>query len=180
MSSSELSDEDGDSPVDVFAASLARLDVPLVRVASDDAPSTLAGLVEAPAVGTPLPGRFGFALPDGVRTDFSPADLRTARTGVTHADFAVADYGSVALPATPEGLEPASLFGDRHVVVLRADDVLPDMPAAFDRLGPRLREGDSCVLATGPSATADMGALVRGAHGPKSVHVVLVEGDGGD
>jgi len=30
-------------------------------------------------------------------------------------------------------------------------------------------------LATGPSATADMGALVRGAHGPERVHVLLID-----
>ena len=167
-------------PVDVFADSLARLDVPLHRAGPEEAVETLADLLTLPAVGTPLPDRFGVDLPDAVTTDFSPADLRAASTGVTHADFAVADYGSVALPATPDGLEPASLFGERHVVVLRAADVVPDMPAAFERLGPRLRDGDSAVLATGPSATADMGALVRGAHGPKSVDVVLVEDDDGD
>jgi L-lactate dehydrogenase complex protein LldG len=31
------------------------------------------------------------------------------------------------------------------------------------------------VLATGPSATADMGELVLGAHGPESVHVVILD-----
>jgi len=168
------------TPVDVFADSLARLDVPLHRVAPGEAATALAELVDVPAVGTPLPDRFGVDLPEAVQTDFAPADLRAAATGVTHANFAVADYGSVALPATPDGLEPASLFCDRHVVVLRAADVVPDMPAAFERLGPRLRDGDSTVLATGPSATADMGALVRGAHGPKAVDVVLVEDDDGD
>jgi L-lactate dehydrogenase complex protein LldG len=180
MPSSETTDGRGDSPVDVFADSLARLDVPVTRADPAAATATLADLVTPPAVGTPLPDRFGVTLPPAVRTDFTPADLRGAQTGVTHADFAVADYGSVALPATPEGLEPAALFGARHVVVVRAADVLPDMPAAFERLGPHLRDGGSSVLATGPSATADMGALVRGAHGPKEVHVVVVEGDGGD
>ncbi|TKX83368.1 hypothetical protein EXE43_24625, partial [Halorubrum sp. SS5] len=33
------------------------------------------------------------------------------------------------------------------------------------------------VFATGPSATADMGGLVHGAHGPKEVHVVLLRED---
>jgi L-lactate dehydrogenase complex protein LldG len=31
------------------------------------------------------------------------------------------------------------------------------------------------VFATGPSATADMGELVYGAHGPREVAVLLVE-----
>jgi L-lactate dehydrogenase complex protein LldG len=49
------------------------------------------------------------------------------------------------------------------------------MAAAFEWLGEVLRETrGSAVLATGPSATADMGALVQGAHGPKEVHVVVI------
>ncbi|MFB6362014.1 MAG: LUD domain-containing protein, partial [Halobacteriales archaeon] len=32
----------------------------------------------------------------------------------------------------------------------------------------------SAVLTTGPSATADMGELVTGVHGPGDVHVVAV------
>jgi L-lactate dehydrogenase complex protein LldG len=50
------------------------------------------------------------------------------------------------------------------------------MPEAFSWLGERIREDrGSAVVATGPSATADMGALVRGAHGPKEVHVVILD-----
>jgi L-lactate dehydrogenase complex protein LldG len=49
------------------------------------------------------------------------------------------------------------------------------MPEAFDWLGDEFRaKRDSVVLATGPSATADMGALVQGAHGPKTVDIILV------
>jgi L-lactate dehydrogenase complex protein LldG len=48
----------------------------------------------------------------------------------------------------------------------------------FAALGPRCREdGTDVIVATGPSATADMGALVTGAHGPKAVHAVLVDRD---
>ncbi|PHQ46645.1 hypothetical protein DJ68_06205, partial [Halorubrum sp. C3] len=91
----------------------------------------------------------------------------------------VAEYGSVALEADPAGTEPVSLFVDRHVVVLREADIVPDMPDAFDWLGPRARdESADVVFATGPSATADMGGLVHGAHGPKEVHVVLLRDDG--
>ena len=60
--------------------------------------------------------------------------------------------------------------------VLAASDIVPDMEDAFAVLGPIFRnEKTSLVLATGPSATADMGALVKGAHGPKRVHVVILE-----
>jgi len=32
-------------------------------------------------------------------------------------------------------------------------------------------------MATGPSATGDMGALVQGVHGPSEVHVIVVESE---
>lgn len=161
--------------VAAFEASLDRLDVGRTRTNPDGFRRALRELLVEPAVGAPLPSD-DVSLPEGVRTEPTPADLEAAQTGVTAALFAVADYGSVALEPTPDGVEPASLFPDRHVVVLRAADVEPDMPAAFERLGPRVRERrTSVVFATGPSATADMGALVRGAHGPKVVHVVILD-----
>ena len=139
-----------------------------------------------PAVGVPL-GRSGpdaladgpASLPERVETDPTTADLRAAHTGVTASPLGVAAYGSVALEADADGTEPVSLFVDRHVVVLRAADVVPDMADAFDWLGPKTRdESGDVVFATGPSATADMGGLVHGAHGPKEVHVVLLRDDG--
>jgi L-lactate dehydrogenase complex protein LldG len=33
---------------------------------------------------------------------------------------------------------------------------------------------DSAVLATGISATADMGATVYGVHGPRAVHAIVI------
>ncbi|WP_200531788.1 LUD domain-containing protein [Halorubrum sp. LN27] len=121
------------------------------------------------------------ALPDRIETDPTTAELRAAHTGVTDAELGVAAYGSVAIEADRAGTEPVSLFVDRHVVVLREADLVPDMPDAFEWLGPRARDGSAdVVFATGPSATADMGGLVHGAHGPKEVHVVLLWEDGED
>ncbi|WP_280585860.1 LUD domain-containing protein [Halorubrum sp. Boch-26] len=120
-------------------------------------------------------------LPDRVETDPTTAELRAAHTGVTDAELGVAAYGSVAIEADAAGTEPVSLFVDRHVVVLREADIVPDMPDAFDWLGPKARdESVDVVFATGPSATADMGGLVHGAHGPKEVHVVLLREDDAD
>ncbi|MFW5900663.1 MAG: LUD domain-containing protein, partial [Halodesulfurarchaeum sp.] len=45
----------------------------------------------------------------------------------------------------------------------------------FERLEAEFTAGDlSGILATGPSATADMGATVHGVHGPSEVHVIVV------
>ncbi len=150
---------------------------------SEGRPDECAELVNAaagsPAVGVPLDVPAA-SLPDRVDVAPTAEDLRAAHTGVTGASLAIAEYGSVAIEADADGTEPVSLFVDRHVVVVHADDLVADMPDAFAWLGPRARDdGTDVVFATGPSATADMGGLVHGAHGPKSVHVVLLR-DGDD
>lgn len=159
---------------DQFASTAAEYGVDVTRVPARDATAAIEAAIDGPAVGAPLPLE-GVDLPSGVTTDPTPAELNAAVTGVTPASLAIADYGSLLLRADGAGSEPISLFVDRHVAVLRAEDVVPDMPAAFEWLGEELRESrDSVVVATGPSATADMGALVQGAHGPKTVAAVVV------
>lgn len=156
-----------------FQDELDELEVGWTRTTPAECESVLADQLAEPAVTTRLPFE-GVSLPDEVTLDPTPADLDAARTGITAARLGIADYGSVVIEADAEGTEPVSLFPDVHVVVLRESDVVPGMAEAYDRLGPLLRDGGSAVLATGPSATADMGALVRGAHGPRDVHVVLL------
>ena len=161
--------------VATFERSLDRLDVGATRVAPRDLAGTLTDLLRPPAVGVSLPFA-GASLPPSVTVDPTPAELDAATTGVTPAGLGVADYGSVLLRSHPDGTEPVSLFPELHVAVLRVEDVVPGMAEAFERLGDELRAGrGSAILATGPSATADMGALVKGAHGPKEVHVVLLD-----
>lgn len=157
-----------------FAASATEYGVDVRHASSDDAQGVLEELVEAPAIGTPLPWD-DIDLPERVQSDPTVAALEAAVTGVTPAALAIADYGSLLLRADQHGSEPVSLFNDRHVAVLREDDIVPDMSAAVGWLGETIRETrDSAIIATGPSATADMGSLVQGAHGPKDVAVVVV------
>jgi L-lactate dehydrogenase complex protein LldG len=141
-------------------------------------PAVLADIVEPPVVAAELP--FEGVSYDDVDVDVicspSPAALDAARTGVAAAGLAVADYGTVTIRSTLAGEEFVSLYPERHVIVVAASDVVPDMPAAFDRLAEEFDAGlDSQVLATGPSATGDMGSLVRGVHGPQEVHVAILE-----
>ena len=165
---------DTQSGYDRFEASLAALDVDVARTDPARFETTIESVTREPAIGIPLPFE-GVSLPGWVDTKPTPATLESANTGITAAAFGIADYGSVILPATPEGVEQVSLFPKLHVAVLDERTILPDMRTAIERLGPRLRDGDSAILATGPSATADMGDLVRGAHGPEAVHVVVIE-----
>ena len=161
--------------VETFERSLERLDVEATRAAPSGVEEALASVVRAPTVGVELPFE-GVALPASVTEDPTPAELEAAVTSVTPAGIGIADYGSVVIQSRPDGTEPVSLYPDLHVAVLRTADVVPGMPEAFEWLGEEFRTGHSSgIIATGPSATADMGALVKGAHGPMEVHVVLVD-----
>lgn len=163
--------------LETFRGSLAELGVGVSETTPEGCAAAVRETLEPPVVGVPLPEAAG-SLPEGVVTDPTAADLEAAATGVTSAVLGVADYGSVLLESDAAGTEPVSLYPERHVAVLRTADVVADMPAAFAELGPRIRKGrGSVVFATGPSATADMGELVVGAHGPREVHVVLVHED---
>jgi len=133
--------------------------------------------VEPPAVGAPLP--FERVALEGTRveTEFSPSALREARTGVTPAGLGIADYGTVTVRSTSGADELVALYPERHVAVLQERDLVPDVAAAFDRLDDEFDDGpDGQVLATGPSSTADLGALIEGVHGPDDVRILVLEG----
>jgi len=166
------------SPLDTFVSALGSQDVPCERTTSTSFAATLAKHLREPAVGIPMEDLDVSLSDTDVTVDPTPAELKAADTGVTPASFAIADYGSVVIPGTSDGAELASLFVGRHVAVVDADDVVPGMETAFDRFGESFRDhASSAIIATGPSATADMGELVRGAHGPSEVHVIVLEDD---
>jgi L-lactate dehydrogenase complex protein LldG len=160
--------------IETFRSSLRGV-ATLHETAADDAAATVADLVEEPAVGTPLPFA-GVSLPDTVETTLSPSTVESARTGVTATGHAIASYGTVTIPTDSDGTELVSLYVSRHVAVLAASAVLPDMRTAYEQFDDDIADGaDTQILATGPSATADMGTLVEGVHGPDEVEVVLLE-----
>lgn len=161
--------------VSTFEQELERHTASWSRTTAAEFDAVLAEQLDQPAVGTPLPFD-GVSLDDHpVTISPSPAQLAEAKTSVTPVEFAIADYGSIVITSGHEGTEQVSLYPNRHVAVLRASDILPDMASAFDRLGDAFAEGlTSAVIATGPSATADMGELVYGVHGPSNVHVLIL------
>jgi L-lactate dehydrogenase complex protein LldG len=98
---------------------------------------------------------------------------------VTGAFAAIAETGTLMLVSGPESPTTLNLMPDTHIVVLRADQVVGPYEAAWDRL--RLRQGDKALprtvnFITGPSRTGDIEQRIElGAHGPRRLHIVLVE-----
>lgn len=130
--------------------------------------------LEEPVVGVPL-GFDGVTVRDlPIDLDPTPRTLETATTGVTPAAGAIADTGSILLTGAHALTEAVSLYPERHVAVLAASDIVSDLPAAIDLLEREADRETSVVVATGPSATADMGAIVEGVHGPKDVDAFVL------
>lgn len=100
----------------------------------------------------------------------------SAALGVTTAQAGIADTGTVVLLHTAERGRLAALLAPVHVVFLRKELIYPDK-ITFLSEARRLKlnlGGVSLTWVTGPSLTADIEkVLVRGAHGPRRV-VVLV------
>lgn len=159
-----------------FEQSVRSLDITSTRTSIDEFADTISEVTTDPAVGVGLPFDEVSLADTPVVTEPSPHELREAKTGVTPVGLGIAEHGTVLIQSRSEGDELVSLYPERHVPVIRARDVVPDVSTAFEWLDTEFAAGrTSVVFATGPSATGDMGAMVRGVHGPKDVHVIIIE-----
>lgn len=98
-----------------------------------------------------------------------------AEVGITGADYALADTGTLVLLASREEARMISLLPPVHLAVVPKERILTGLDELFTVL-PRPSEAtSSMVLITGPSRTADIEQiLVRGVHGPGEIHVVVL------
>jgi L-lactate dehydrogenase complex protein LldG len=112
----------------------------------------------------------------GAITEPTDEQLATADVGVTEAFAGIASTGSVCITMGPPLTAAASLLMPLHIAVLAAERIVERPRDLFE---PTCLGGEGLhrdlVYITGPSATADMGPLVRGVHGPHRLHIVLLD-----
>ena len=100
---------------------------------------------------------------------------------VTGAFAAIAETGTMMLVSGPESPTTLNFLPDAHVVVVRADDMVGCYEDAWDRLRATGGMPRNVNFITGPSRSGDIEQTLQlGAHGPRWLHIVLVEGDGTD
>jgi len=116
----------------------------------------------------------------GVQSGFYGRDeLRmacaSAALGITGADYALADTGTLVLISSPEEARLISLLPPVHLAFVARENILSGLDELFATLPKPAARTSSMVLITGPSRTADIEQiLIRGVHGPGHVHVVIV------
>jgi L-lactate dehydrogenase complex protein LldG len=121
------------------------------------------------------------ALPT-LRTDqpYNVNELESCDAGITECDALIAQTGSVLITARSAGGRALSVLPPHHVVIVRRDQLLPDLPAAFDLLKRKYAANypSFISLITGPSRTGDIERiLVLGAHGPKKLTILFLNFD---
>lgn len=124
------------------------------------------------------PGLSGEWLPDAIDVvadeDLTAAELDEMDGVVTAATVAMAQTGTIVLDGSPDqGRRAITLVPDLHVCIVRADQVVRDVPEGLERLDASRPQ----TWISGPSATSDIELnRVEGVHGPRTLVVVLAEG----
>jgi L-lactate dehydrogenase complex protein LldG len=91
--------------------------------------------------------------------------------GVTEADFALPETGTIGLLSSPEKPRAVSLLPRVHLAIVSPDALRSDLHAVFAAA----KHQPYLIFISGPSRTADIELTVTlGVHGPKALHVWVV------
>jgi L-lactate dehydrogenase complex protein LldG len=89
---------------------------------------------------------------------------------------AVAETGTLMLVSGAETPTTLNFLPDTHIVVVRAGQVVASYEDGWDLIRTRNAMPRTVNFITGPSRTGDIEQRIQlGAHGPRRLHVVLVE-----
>lgn len=98
--------------------------------------------------------------------------------GVTFCNFGMSDTGTVVLESTDEDVRLATTLPEIHFVIVDPATILHDNLAAIEPMMEFHKGSEPRFVAyiTGPSRTADIErVLTIGCHGPRELHLLLVE-----
>jgi L-lactate dehydrogenase complex protein LldG len=163
--------ETGRADVDLFVERVEDYRAVVVRCGIDEVEARIADALPDGAravVPEGLPWQVLDAVPDD---RLSALQLDEVDAVVTGATVGIAETGTIVLShGSGQGRRALTLVPDLHVCVVRADQVVADVPDAFAVLDP----DQPTTWVSGPSATSDIELdRVEGVHGPRRLHVIV-------
>jgi len=172
---------DGTDVVALFAERAGEYRATVQRVGEAELPAAVGAALAARGahrvvIPPGLPGAWLAETDVELVRDVPPLSVREldALDGVvTGAAIAIAETGTIVLDAGPDqGRRALSLLVDYHLCVVQAGQIVGAVPEAIAKL-PATRQQ---TWISGPSATSDIELnRVEGVHGPRTLHILIVE-----
>ena len=101
-----------------------------------------------------------------------------ASAGISLADFAIAETGTIVEFTTNDALRLVSSLPETHIGIVKAEDIIDRL---MDAAGPisdfyaRNQDNGVVTFISGPSRSADIEMrLILGVHGPRASHAIVV------
>ena len=121
-------------------------------------------------------------LPDAESSDHEQTAARLANcdVGLTAADYAIADTGTIVLSSDEQNALLVSLLPAVHIALVRSSQIAASLDEVISKIGEerigRFDPSRSVTLITGPSRTSDIELVLSiGVHGPKELHVIIID-----
>ncbi|PLX73019.1 MAG: hypothetical protein C0615_11415 [Desulfuromonas sp.] len=111
-------------------------------------------------------------------TAFDKSAAEQAAAGISGANFGIAETGTIVLESSAEPVRLATTLPPKHFVLIDPAKIVADGRAAVPYLQNLHHLAPQSFIAyiTGPSRTADIErVLTIGVHGPKELHILLLD-----
>ena len=104
----------------------------------------------------------------------STSELFSCDVGITRAQLAIAETGTLVLESKKEFNRLTSLIPETHICLLEADKIRRTMGEVLELMASDL--SPAVTFITGPSRTSDIElTLAIGVHGPRRLYVIIVD-----